>query len=35
MSSDAVRRELAQAGFDVIRDEPVASWRCAVAVVHS
>jgi 2-polyprenyl-3-methyl-5-hydroxy-6-metoxy-1,4-benzoquinol methylase len=35
MSSEAVRGELAQAGFDVIRDEPVASWRCAVAVVHS
>jgi SAM-dependent methyltransferase len=34
MSSDAVRRELAQAGFDVIRDEPVASWRCAVAVMR-
>jgi len=33
MSADAVRQELSAAGFHVIRDEPVASWRCAVAAV--
>jgi SAM-dependent methyltransferase len=35
MSADAVRRELAQAGFHLIRDEAVASWRCAVAAVRA
>ncbi len=35
MSPEAVRRELAEAGFDLIRDEPVASWRCAVAAVRA
>ena len=35
MSPEAVCRELAEAGFDLIRDEAVASWRCAVAEVRA
>jgi SAM-dependent methyltransferase len=34
MSPSAVRGELMHAGFDVVRDEPVASWRCAVAAAR-
>ncbi len=35
LSADDVRDELARAGFRLLRDEPVASWRCAVAAVRS
>jgi 2-polyprenyl-3-methyl-5-hydroxy-6-metoxy-1,4-benzoquinol methylase len=35
MAREAVQRELAEAGFDLVRDEQVGAWRCAVAVVHS
>lgn len=34
ISPGELRHELAQAGFHLLRDEPVASWRCAVATVR-